>query len=277
MMKLTLSSFVVLFSVFSLHTSIASEELPLWEVGVGVGGLSQSYYTGTKQKRRFAFPVIVPVYRGEIIKSDDKGMRAELFNNNKLKLEASLDFNLSTDSDEIELRQGMDDIPNNLQLGPSIEFKLAEDKKQKWLLNFPVRANIGFNSSNADINGYTFSPNIAYIKKFNINKGKWRLGFSVGPQFGSSEYHDVYYGVPEKSATSNRPMYASSGGYTGYRASSSLVSKNNKRLLVLFLRYENIDNAVFKDSPLIETNDNLIAGFVYNHYLFKSDTKASKH
>jgi len=95
-MKLTLSSFVVLFSVFSLHTSIASEELPLWEVGVGVGGLSQSYYTGTKQKRRFAFPVIVPVYRGEIIKSDDKGMRAELFNNNKLKLEASLDFNLST-------------------------------------------------------------------------------------------------------------------------------------------------------------------------------------
>jgi len=66
-------------------------------------------------------------------------------------------------------------------------------------------------------------------------------------------------------------MYASSGGYTGYRASSSLVSKNNKRLLVLFLRYENIDNAVFKDSPLIETNDNLIAGFVYNHYLFKSD------
>jgi len=134
-MKLTLSSFVVLFSVFSLHTSIASEELPLWEVGVGVGGLSQSYYTGTKQKRRFAFPVIVPVYRGEIIKSDDKGMRAELFNNNKLKLEASLDFNLSTDSD-----------------------------------NFPVRANIGFNSSNADINGYTFSPNIAYIKKFNINK-----------------------------------------------------------------------------------------------------------
>ena len=58
--------------------------LPLWEVGLGAGVIHQPYYTGTKQTRVFAFPTVFPVYRGKIFKSDDEGIRAQLFKNDRL-------------------------------------------------------------------------------------------------------------------------------------------------------------------------------------------------
>jgi len=123
-----------------------AEDLPLWELGLGIGALHQPYYIGTKQNRSFAFPVPVPVYRGSILKSDDQGVRAELLKSDRLRLDLSLDFNLAIDSDDVDLRAGMPDIDSRLQIGPSLEIKLAESDREQWLLNLPVRASIGVGS-----------------------------------------------------------------------------------------------------------------------------------
>ncbi len=266
----TFFSGLFLACLLTTHASFAKEEKPLWQLGLGVGGLNQSYYTGTSQTRSFLFPVILPIYRGEIIKADDRGMRAELLNNENLKLDVSLDFNLSIDSEDIDLRQGMPDIPNNLQIGPSLEYTLLKSDAHKWQINFPLRINIGFDGSDVGVDGATFSPNVEYTKYFRLGKNKWRFGATFGPQFGSSSYHDVYYGVADEFATSTRSAYQAEGGFTGYRAQTSLVKNTDKQLFVLFLRYENINGAVFEDSPLVETDDNLIAGFIYSYYLFNS-------
>ena len=63
-----LNALIVLFLLSSSGIGLADESksLPLWEVGLGVGALHQSYYTGTKQTRAFAFPVIIPTYRGKV-------------------------------------------------------------------------------------------------------------------------------------------------------------------------------------------------------------------
>jgi len=73
----------------------------LWEIAVGAGVVHQSYYTGTKQTRQFAFPLVKPTYRGKFFKSDDKGVRAELFKRGRFQLDLSADINLSVDSDEM--------------------------------------------------------------------------------------------------------------------------------------------------------------------------------
>jgi len=52
----------------------------------------------------------------------------------------------------------------------------------------------------------------------------------------------------------------------------TLNTKNKKRFILWFLRYENINGASFDDSPLVETNNSLAIGFLYTHNFFKSKT-----
>lgn len=245
------------------------KELPLWELGLGIGGLHQPYYVGTEQTRTFAFPVPVPVYRGDILKSDDDGMRAELINGSRFKLDLSLDFNLAVDSDDVDLRQGMDDIGSLLQVGPSLQFKLADSEHDEWLLNLPLRANLEFDEG-VDSAGYTFAPNITYFNHFSWSGKPWRAGFALGPQFGSKDYQNTYYGVAAQFATDERPEFEAGSGYSGSRLLLSLRSKDKDRLWVWFLRYENISGASFEDSPLVETSGGLSVGVIYSRFLFKS-------
>lgn len=252
-----------------------ADEQPLWELGLGLGGLSQPYYPGSDETRSYLFPVPVPIYRGDVLKSDDDGVRAELVLNERYKFDISLDFNLAIDSDDVELRQGMDDIDTLLQIGPSLEVKLKEDEESLWLLKFPIRANIGFGDG-VDSFGYTFAPNITYFRNFAFRGEAWRFGAAFGPSFGSGDYNNVYYGVDPEFATLTRAAYQADGGYSGARTLLTLKSQNAKRLMVWFLRYDNISGAEFEDSPLVENSGGLSAGFVYSHFFWKSETLISQ-
>lgn len=263
----------VVFALISLlicsHNSQA-EELPLWELGLGLGALHQPYYVGTKQNRTFAFPVPVPIYRGKVLKSDDEGMRAELLNNDRYKLDLSLDFNLAIDSDDVDLRAGMPDVDSRLQVGPSLAVKLAEGEHDQWLLNLPLRASIGVGSNGVDESGVTFAPNLTYFRDFDWGKRQWRAGMAIGPQFGTRDYQNLYYGVAPEFATNTRPAYQADSGYSGSRLLLSLRSNDKDRLWVWFVSYESISGASFEDSPLVETNDGLSLGLIFSKYLFKS-------
>jgi outer membrane scaffolding protein for murein synthesis (MipA/OmpV family) len=254
----------------SVEDSQNYEELPLWELGLGIGGLHQPYYVGTKQNRTFAFPAPMPIYRGKVIKSDDEGVRAELFNSENFKLEFSLDFNLAVDSDDVDLRIGMPDIDSRLQIGPSLEVKLAHSDHSQWQLNFPIRASIGIGDDGLDESGVTFAPNVTYFRDFDWSGTPWRAGVALGPQFGSRDYQNLYYGVDQAFATDTREAYSADSGYSGSRLLMTLRSQNRQRLWVWFVRYENISGATFEDSPLVETNDGLSVGLIFSKFLFKS-------
>ncbi len=253
----------------------SEEALPLFELGLGIGGLHQPYYVGTKQTRSFAFPVPVPVYRGSILKSDDDGVRAELIKNKRYELDLSLDFNLAVDSEDVDLRRGMDDIGSLLQIGPSLRFKLGGGERDQWLLNLPVRANLEFDNGIDDA-GFTFAPNLTYFNYFSWKGKPWRAGLAIGPQFGTTDYQNTYYGVSSEFATQNRPEFEADSGYSGSRLLLSLRSKDKDRLWVWFLRYENISGATFENSPLVETSDGLSFGVIYSRFLFKSKKTVSQ-
>lgn len=257
-------------------SSTYAEELPLWELGLGLGALHQPYYPGSDETRSYVFPVPVPVYRGSVFKSDDEGMRAELLNNERYKLDLSFDFNLAIDSDDVDLRQGMEDIDSLLQVGPSLEVMLAENDTDQWVLNLPIRANFEIGGDGVEESGYTFSPNIAYFHKFEYAGKPWRASVALGPQFGSQDYQNVYYGVEEQFATPNRPTYTADSGYSGSRLLLTLRSKDAERLWVWFLRYDNISGASFEDSPLVENSGGLTAGVIYSRFLFRSKRKVQR-
>lgn len=247
-----------------------AEELPLWEIGVGFGALHQPYYIGVKQQRSFAFPVPVPVYRGSFLKSDDEGVRAEVIESERVALDISMDFNFAIDSDDIDLRQGMEDIDNVFQIGPSVEIKLDRPVDNRWLLTFPLRAQVQFKFDQVRSAGYTFSPTLYRYFDLQYRDVKWTANMSLAIQFMSEGASAVFYGVKQRYATSERQPYESEGGYAGYRLQTVLRSRNDQRLWVFFARYDNIDGASFVDSPLVETRHGYSLGVIYSRFLFKS-------
>lgn len=247
---------------------VEAEELALWELGFGFGGLHQPYYVGTKQTRGEVFPVVIPVYRGDIFKADDKGMRAEFFKNDRYKIDVSADFSFSVDSDDIDLRKGMNDIGNLLELGPSLEYKLFQNEVDSWLLKFPVRIVTEIDDRNLSSSGISFAPSLSLEKK--IKDSSVKLGISISLKLGDEKYNSIYYSVAPRYQTIDRPSYDARSGYAGSRFQLALTSKANDNLLVFFLRYDNINGAVFDDSPLVEVKDSVTLGFIYNRYFFKS-------
>ncbi len=266
---------ILSFILLVLPQTISAEALPKWAIGFGVGGVHQSYYTGTKQTRSVLFPVPLLVYRGDTLKSDDEGIRAELFKDDRYKLDFSFDFNLAVKSEDIDLRQGMSDINSLLQIGPSVEVTFKRTKKYHFKLDLPVRAVFEIGGGEIDEAGYNFSPRLAYTHYFKDRL--WRASFSLAPQFGTQSYHNVYYGVEADEVTPNRPAYTAGSGYSGSRFQFAVTSKNNKRLIVLFMRYDNIDGAEFEASPLVETKDNVTLGFIYSYYFLKSKNTVRSH
>ena len=250
-------------------SSSHADKQPEFELGLGLGGIYQNYYLGTSDSRQFAFPVIIPIYRGETLKADEEGARAQIFKDNRYKLDLSAEFGLEFDSDDIRLREGMPDIDNVLQLGPSLQITLEKQPFSEWRLRLPVRASATI-GSDFGYTGLTFSPDITYLRDMPFAGSYWRLGLSVGPLFGTADYHDVYYGVADAFATPERPAYDPDGGLTGTRFLATFTSKNSRRITSWFLRYENLSGAVIEDSPLVEQEYGLTVGFIYSYLFFKS-------
>jgi outer membrane protein len=245
-----------------------ASEYPLWELGLGLGGLHQSCYIGSKQTCNNAFPVVLPVYRGEFFKSDDKGLRAEFVEEDRYKFDVSADFNFAVDSRDIELREGMPDIGNLLQVGPTFEYTLNKNSVDKLYLNFPLRAVFEISGTDLNLAGYNFSPGIVYVRQFAASS--WRVSASLAPQFHSQEYNALYYTVKPEFARPERPAYKAKGGFSGSRLQLALSSNTASNLWVFFFRYDNIDHAIFDDSPLVETHSSSTIGFIYSHYFLKS-------
>jgi len=249
--------------------SAAADQLPLTEFGIGPGTLYQNYYPGTNDTRSFVFPAFVPILRGDTLKSDEEGARAQLFEDSRFKLDLSLDFNLAFDSEDVKLRQGMPDVDHLLQGGPELQITLDQSDSHEWMIRLPLRAAItlGDNFGGA---GFTFLPDVTYLKDYSIASSNWRLGLSLGPQFSSSDYNEIYYGVDRAFETDRRAAFDPDAGYAGYRFLVTFTSINRRRFTSWFFRAESLSGSELENSSLVETDTGYTVGFIYSWLLFKS-------
>lgn len=241
-----------------------SGQYPLWEAAIGLVGFSFPDYRGSDQSHNYVLPFPYFIYRGEILKVDRERVRGLFFRRSWLELDLSLGGSVPVDSGSNEARKGMPDLYPSVEVGPSLELIFADKKgdyrttmtlplRFAWAIDFPQVYGIG----------WVVTPRLN-VDKYNI--GGWsgfNLGMSFGPVFGSGEYHDYFYSVPPAFATPNRPAYSAQGGYGGTQLSVGL-SKYFKRFWVsLFARWDQLDGAVFADSPLYRQNTSLIAGLAF--------------
>src|SRR6201988_3458235 len=104
---------------------------PLWELGVGAGGLIFHDYRGADTMHVYPVPVPYLVYRGKFLRSDHNGLRGRLFNEEHIEL--NLRVNGTTPVRNDSSRHGMPDLPSTVEVGPSLDVHLwkSEDRVRK--------------------------------------------------------------------------------------------------------------------------------------------------
>jgi outer membrane scaffolding protein for murein synthesis (MipA/OmpV family) len=237
-----------------------SRDLPLWEVGVGIFPSTFPAYRGSDQQQYYLLPFPYLVYRGDYLRMDREGLRARLFNTERVQLNISLNASAPARSEDSNARAGMPDLDPTVEIGPSLNILLAEfADKHSLKLRLPVRSVIATDLGSTEQAGWIFNPHLKLESEDVF--GGWDAGLSLGPLFGNGKYHAYYYSVDPQYATATRPAYRASGGYSGTLLLASLSRRLERIWMGGFIRYDNLSGAQFEDSPLFETDHSLMAGF----------------
>ncbi len=256
--------FVATFLVLGLCLSVSAraKELPLWEVGLGLGTLSIPDYRGADARGSYVIPLPYVVYRGDKLEVDRDGLRSDLFKSPRLKLDLSLSAGAPAKGGESSARAGMPDIDPTFEAGPSLKIELAANAKRDrlWSLGLPLRAVIATDFSHVDAIGWVFSPYIAFNAGDVGPGGGWWLTTSLGPLYASEKYHDYYYEVAPAFATATRSTYDADGGYSGTRLTVTMSKRFPNFWVGVFARYDRLDSASFSDSPLVQRDDAFMIG-----------------
>jgi outer membrane scaffolding protein for murein synthesis (MipA/OmpV family) len=250
-----------------------AEELPRWELGVGLGALSLPDYRGSDESSHRAVPLPYFVYRLEWLTADREGLRADFFKSDAFEVTLSFSGFAPFFSDDNTAREGMPDLNYMLELGPSLDVRLwrSAGGDHRVGLVLPVRAAIELDGG-LRYQGWTFTPRLAWSYQPS-NYSDWKLIVQAGLLYGSQRYNHYFYSVDDQYATASRPAYQATSGYAGAMAQVALSRRFGDFRIIGFLRGDNLDGATFEDSPLVKTRNNLTAGFFLTWTFMESEDR----
>lgn len=250
--------------------------LPRWEAGISSAALYAPDYRGADQMRTRALVLPYVVYRGDVLRADRDGLRAQLLDGARVEFNLSAGLGLPVNSDRNDARRGMPEIDWVVELGPAMNLRLAswDGGKSDLQLRLPVRAAFALDGG-ADYVGTLFTPGLRATFRDLPGLRGTALRLTTGPQFATADYHRFYYGVEPAFATPTRPAYRPGGGYSGWEASLSLVKITGPWRLFGFGGVDLISGARFDDSPLIRRSGNWNVGLGVAFVIASSGERAS--
>lgn len=243
---------------------------PLWELGVGLGGLRLPHYKGSDQHQDLVLPVPYAIYRGKIFRATREGARAVLLDNQGFDLDLSVAATPPLRSQDNTARTGMPDLPPTLELGPNLNMTLGRGTDWKVDLRMPVRGVLKLNSSLRDA-GWTASP----VVNIDVKWQGWNLGAQAGPSWSSRRNHALTYDVAAPFANAARPAYASKAGFGGWHWTAAASRRVGSFWLGSFVRSDQLQGAVYANSPLVKQTRNLSFGLAFSWVFAVSDERVS--
>jgi len=248
------------------------EEKPLWELGIGGGFLLMPDYRGSDKIRPYILPFPYAVYRGGILKLQDKKISGRIFTTDRVLLDISGYGAVPVRSGDNDARAGMPDIDATFELGPALRIKFLDSKEYKYRLSMslPVRVVFSTDFRSVRYEGWVFSPRLNFEKGNVIPGTGLSLGVSVGPMFADNGYHDYFYEVEPAYAMATRPAYTTKAGYSGSTLTVGLGKEYKQFIFSAFVSADFLQGAVFENSPLVKTKTSLMGGFGISWVFLKS-------
>ena len=269
--------FCILASVTpaSAHAEQLALKLSLWEAGIGAAGISFPASRGSDERKNYLLPMPYIVYRGEFLKADRQRVRGLFFKSERAEVDVSVNGSVPVKSKDNRARAGMPDLDPTLELGPSLNLTLlsAEDKRKTLELRLPLRAVFASDFHHVRYQGLLFQPQLNWDAYDFLESPGLNLGVATGPVFANARYHQYFYGVDSAFATAGRPAYTGRGGYAGMQVISALSRRFSNYWIGGFVKYDNLNGAVFEDSPLTKSKNGFSAGISLVWVFAESQTK----
>ncbi len=222
--------------------------LPLWELGLGMGGFSMPQYMGSDERYTYPFVFPYPIYRGKRWWLDRSGLRGRLLRSNRWSLDISFSGGLPVKNSN-QARQGMPTLYLTGEAGPRLNWIFWHEGANDLRVMLPWRAAL-------DIKGHflgTLSePSVQYIHQRPWNQGWLRWKLELGLLYASRRYHDTYYTVAPLYARAARPTYqARAGLHSGFAHASLRYPLSRDWQCFVSARVRDLGMGVVKDSPLV--------------------------
>lgn len=246
---------IALTFLFSSLTFADQKTLPLWEAGVGLIPFRANHYRGSAENKWYFIPIPAYVVRGEKIEAENGYIRSHILRfNQDLVLDLSFSLGLNV-SNENKLRKGMRELDPTFEVGPILRYYLWKSQNENHFLNIemPYRAVYASDLTYLDHVGYYSIPYINLLSKGTEATWGWGSEISIGPQYGSSGFHNRFYAVDSQDVTNRRRYFHSVSGYSGTQFVAALNKRIKDVLIIPFFRYDYLDGAVYNQSPLYES------------------------
>lgn len=249
----------------------AQEAQPLWEAGVAVFGVSTPAYPGSSDRSSRVLPLPFLIYRGEILRADQGGVGARLFNSERLEFDVGFSGALPAHSRDVAARSGMPDLNTLIEFGPRLKILLARPTAASRLrLDLPLRAVIEVQGG-VRRQGTTFEPKLSY--EWRGADPRWGHDLSLAAVWGDRRLARYFYEVAPQYATAIRPAYQAENGLLLTRVGYSATYKWNEDVRLFgFVREESYRGAANEDSPLVKKRNGASVGVGLTWTLGRSAT-----
>ncbi|MDH5393708.1 MAG: MipA/OmpV family protein [Gammaproteobacteria bacterium] len=245
--------YTVCLVIFIIADTSSAEVL--WKLGAGIGNITANSYPGSDQTQSITSPIPYLKVKTKWFDLDREGLHTNWFENTNFRLDFSFDLGLPVKSSESTLRAGMRDLDPVAQFGPLLIYQIDDDQRQKWQIHLPLTYAYSFDDVDASPAGRVSNPRIYFNYLYATKTQPLDISLSLGPVYGSAKYHDFYYSVEPAFSSPSRPEYLARQGHAGYRFNVSVTRLMNGYWLGVYLRYQNLTDAVFVDSPLVKQKD----------------------
>ena len=243
---------------------------PLWEFGLGVGGLRLPHYRGSDQSHNLLLPVPYVIYRGKIFRATREGARAVLVDSERVDVDLSVAASAPASSTDNRARSGMPDLAPTVAFGPNLNLTLARGTTWKFELRVPVHA-VYTLQRHAQTLGWTASP----VLNLDLRWQGWDVGVQAGPMWASRQYHAYFYDVAPAYATATRAAYRAPSGNSGWRWTAGASRRYGQLWLGGFVRGDSVGGAAFEPSPLVKQRNAFSLGLAMSWVFAVSDVRVA--
>lgn len=237
---------------------------PLWEIGLIPGAIRLPHYRGSDEYNIWAMPLPYLIYRGKIMRLDQEGLRGIFYQSEYVETNISGWGNPPVD-EENEAREGMPELDAIVEVGPSLKWHFLGRRPDRTLyIGWALRSAISIGlPDDMDIRyqGLKAAMSLVYRNDAPFGKEIWNIGFNTGLDMADKKYHRYFYEVPLANALPERPAYCPDEGISALFFSCRLSREINHHLSIGgYARWENMSFAAYKNSPLVEEENNFIIG-----------------
>lgn len=251
----------------------ARADLPLWELGVAAGAISQQAYPGADEQvhRTPVLPYVI--YRGKVLRADDEGAGLRAVRTDSFELDVSFAGSLSAGGKSLRAREGMPRLGTLVEFGPVARwFVNGREASHRVSVELPLRGVFEARDLRRH-RGMSLEPEVSLDHR---TRGGWSYGVSAGLLVGDERLGATYYRVAPGEALPDRPAYDARAGLIAWRLKGGVSRQLTPDVRVFaFGRLDSVAGAANRDSPLVRRTTGGSVGIGLTYTLARSAARAS--